>query len=536
MQIIKEALTALDYMDSDILVEDYYSWAKKNYAAQFGDASGKPKKVVDKILAELARLDPTVDSDASDESILKAPQPGPYMQWIIREMKRTSYEELSAHSHEYRDQLNAFDDLKKRNRLPADKRDIMRYRTLEDLIAMLNSLGGADADTGGHSDFKQDIHNVRECICRLCSLSDSNIPADIQHPDDVLKFIGGNSEWEIWEAQNYWGTMILDKWGKGAGWCVGGMLGSRTGMEQLSVAKQYYPKYLAPNAHYVCFQRKNKTAERPTNKYLITLGENGSLPNNGSPGYQFKDADNTTQTVGGNNWGDDFQESQIAALAKFLEDNGLVDAFKSSQYKDCACFLIQENNERLSKGEPYRYAGGPIPSIYADKIKKIVFVDASGKDRVVDVKEHPQVMQTKSLDEMTAMCDLLDGKPYVYRGGDRRNSNKVPEFLREMVREVVIPEDYPTDIIVPSWGERREDVWGIQRYAFRGCINMTRCVIPASLIEKGLVLGTGFFRIDGEQLPNIDICIKGSFTKRGVKIRCADEDKPWLNQHARHIS
>lgn len=519
MNTIREALRNLERTP---LKEDYEHWAKKNYAKQFGEQSGKSPKEINKMLVELAKLDPTIDEGAADSAILKGAQ-GPYMPWIIRALKKTSYEDMQQQGHEYKVQLSAFNDLKKRNRLPSDKKDIMQYKNLDELMQMLHSLGGGDEDAesgAGHSDFKQDISDIRECICRLCSLEDKHIPADIKHPDDVLKFLGGNSKWEIWEVQNYWGTMILDKWGKGAGWCVGGMLGNLKGVEQLNAAKRWYSNYDANGtAHYVCFQQRDKNASRPTNKYLITLGEGGSLPNNGNAGYQFNDADNTTQYAGERAHGDDWQDAQMEALAEFLAANGLVEVFKKTKYKDCDCFLKAENKQRLDNGEPYKYVGGRIRQFLKTAVKKIQFVGVDGEERVVDAEEHPEYLECESVAEMTNMANLISGKPYIYDG----STLTVPEKFRKLVREVIIPEEYNRKV---TW-ENAEYV-GIPYRAFRGCVNMTKCTFGSNVI----VLGSGCFKVrdDGSWT---DITIYTPVTNHRMKV--STTDLPWLKAHLKPL-
>lgn len=510
MNTIREALKVLD---AKPLNEDYEHWAKKNYAKQFGEQSGKTAKEINKMLVELAKLDPTIDDNAKDLDILKGAE-GPYMPWIIRALKKTSYEDMLQQAHEYKIQLSAFNDLKKRNRLPSDKKDIMQYKTLEDVMAMLQSLGGDASDEGGHSDFKQDISNIRECICRLCGLEDRDIPAEIKQPDDVLKFLGGNSKWEIWEAQNFWGTMILDRWGKGAGWCVGGMLGNNSGMEQVRVAKQYYPHYDANGtAHYVCFQQRDKNAVRPTNKYLITLGEGGSRPNNGSSGYQFNDASNSTQYLGGERvWGDAFQDAQMDALAEFLAANGLVETFKNTPYKDCACFLNVENKQRLDSGEPYRYVGGSIRDFLKTAIKRIQFAGPDGKDHIVSAEEHPEYLRCESIAEMVNMERLIGGEPYLYDG----TTTFIPDKFKDLVKEVIIPDDYAKEVV---W--KGEKFIGIPFRAFRGCVNMTKCTFG----ENVVVLGGGCFKVADDGWTDIDV-----YTTHH-RLKVSTPDLEWLKEH-----
>lgn len=496
MGIMYEALKKLN---AECLTEDYEHWARKNYPNLFGDNSGKDPKEVSKILVALAKIDPNTKERVSDKQILTSQQ-GPYMQWIIRALKNSSYEDFMRLSHEYSDQLEIFDDLKKRNRLPADKRDIMKYQTLDDLMQMLNGLG-AGHDISHHSDFKQDISNIREGLQKICELPDESIPSDIKTVGDVMTLVCENDKWEVWKAKNVFATMLFDAWGAGAGWCVGG--GSQRGVKQLDSAKSFFNNYNAGGtAHYVCFQQKAIGASRPTNKYLITLGEGGSLPQN-SAGYQFNDSNNHTQYADGYS-----QDSQMQALSDFLQKEGLVDAFKNSEYGGCACFLNIENDQRLANGEPYRYVGGQITDKYRQEISKIFFIDSEGKDRIVDVKAHPEFFDCVSISEMTNMDNLIKGEPYVYDGSTKR----VPMKFRKLVKEVVVPDTYE---LTTGAGI------GIPQAAFLGCDNMIKCTFP----KQVGYLGIGCFRVGGFKSPYTDIQV---WTEKHHIELASNDDFEWL--------
>ena len=87
----------------------------------------------------IAKLDPTFKGrEMADKDALNQNQ-GSYFDWLIRLINKgaVKYDEMIQGGHEYADQLKAFDDQKKRNRLPSDKKDIMQFKSLEELMDML---------------------------------------------------------------------------------------------------------------------------------------------------------------------------------------------------------------------------------------------------------------------------------------------------------------------------------------------------------------------------------------------------------------
>lgn len=526
------------------LAEDYEHWAKKNYPNLFGTQAGPDGKkspraereINDKLVA-LAKLDPTVDQNADGAAILKAQQ-GPYMQWIIRCVKNSSYDDVMRDAHEYDDQLRAFNDLKTRNRLPTDKKDIMQYKTLHDLMNMLQNLGGDfSGDVNGQdvavaSDFKQELQDIRGLICRLCRLQDNEIDESVQQWSDVMNYIGGNSKWEIWEAKSYWATMIFDRWGKGAGWCVGGVLGNNWGTAQLRQARDYFSHYNDGGATYVCFQQTDRGAERPNNKFLITLGPNGTKPETPA-GYQFNDANNVTQRANGE-YGND---AQIDAFGAFLVKEGLYDIFKGSKFSGCDVFTVDENKRRLEAGEPYEYFGGRIRQMFKELIKNIKFTDSRGKERTVSAVDFPAFLDLTSIDAFTTAADLADGKPYVYlaRAG---HLYVEPKEVRQMVREVVIPDDY--DYIVP-WLSPKPDgtmeevnVIGVPWYALRECTNLRKVVLSGNVraLCTGWCLLEGSYEKDAPYMDNVDVEVEF----HGRKLSTVSSEKEWLRKHIRLVS
>ena len=585
---IREALSNLNSLNESVstkttrrsfLLEDLKGYFKNQYLKAFvGDVPEGPQKqraerdAYNKALA-IAKIDPTFtgrEIENPEEALKK--NPGSYFDWLVRMIKKNyiSYEDMIQDAHEFTDQLKIFTDLKKKNRIPADKKDIMKFKTLHDLMEMIQELG-ATSDDGSVSEFRQDVSNIRQALVNIVGVRDRDIPQSIQNTDDVLKFIGGNEEWDIIVPQSYWGTAILDRWGNGAGWCVGGMLGNNRGMDQIRQAENYYNHYNQGGAKYVCFQRKNKSAPRPTNKYLITLGPRGVLPET-SAGYQFNDANNHTQYLGERSYGDDYQDGQMAAFAKFLQDNGLVEIFKNSEFGDCACFLDIENRERLEKGEPYKYAGGKVKSAFKDVIKTIEFEDTEGEKHVINAKEHPTALEMTTIEDMANLDNLIQGKPYVYTGGkilqafrpeitliefedpntkakrqvnakenpsvlevtevdDLANAANIiegkpyvysgdrvkPAFLRPLIKEIVFVDGYNNQTTAVDREGNDRLVVGIPSMAFKGCENLEKIRIP----ENVLALGKGAF----------EGCDKVKITTPRHKMICNREDRPFYMEH-----
>ena len=547
---IRESLDRLNNIEEEqrviVLDEDLKGYFKNQYLKKFSERNnltGPEPQVLKKALAmalEIAKLDPTFEGreETNAEKALNKNQ-GAYFDWLIRMVNKgvVTYDQLIQGGHEYFDQLRAFDGLKKRNRLPSDKKDIMQFKSLESLMDMLAEVG-VQADEEGnvtHSDFKQDISDIRQGIANICHFNSvDNIPADIQNVEDVMELVGENGEWEVWAAKNKYATMIFDRWGKGANWCVGGMLGSpRNGESQAEDAEYYYTNYSKNGGTYVCFQRKDKNAARPDNKYLITLGPNGSRPDNGYSGYQFNDANNRNM---GDEWSD---EGQMDALADFLMKNGLVDIMKNSKFKELEALNVIDNMERLEKGEPFIYNGGKIREKWKDKIKKLEFTydgkkytidtvehpeflngesvndminykllaegqpyvysgegeipqkfrdaitdlvfEYEGKKYTVNAKEHPEFFNGSSAYEMFNIKELSEGKPYVYDG------SKIKESLKPAIREIVFADNY--DIKGSNCGFRNitdESALGIPVRAFHGCSNLEKINLPVNVTVFGL--------------------------------------------------
>lgn len=540
MRIIKEALEKLSVVEPnivkgdekgpwwnpkrDLLDEDLRGWFKNNYLSKkvFGDV---PEKKAYEMAAEVAKLDPTFkwsEGDSADDLLKKAQ--GAYFPWLMKLLKTgaVTYDEMMGHGHEYRDQLEIYNNLKKRNRLPSDKKDILNphagLNSLRELMDFMQNLGGesgeGDNAGAGPSDFRMELQDIRGFLCSLCRLEDRDIDPSVQKWEDIMEYVGGNDKWEIWNAKSFWATMLFDRWGKGAGWCVGGMLGNNYGIEQREQAKRYFSHYNSGGATYVCFQQKDKNAARPTNKYLITLGPDGEAPET-SAGYQFNDASNSTvySYPNSNQFRYDSRNSQqMDALASFLVINGLTQPF-IKRFPRCVASQQLHNRKRIEAGEPYSYMGGEIPSSFKDVIDKIEFsLKDTGELVEVSAKEHPEYLNCQTVDDMEAMRDLFNGVPYVYDGLN------IPEIIKSLISEVTLPDDYHIEV------RFKEALYiGIRYGAFKGCVNLRKVTFPAS-VE---VLDYGCFRVNGYNNPPADIEL---YTPKH-KIKCYKDDVEWLTDH-----
>lgn len=454
MNYITEAWAKLNYISENNLDEDLRGYFKNQYLNKFLQKmqetnpelfgrrmqdEDKNKKAYELALA-IAKLDPTFkgrDIENPDEALNK--DKGSYFDWLIRLINKgaASYEEVMRDAHEYTDQLRIFDDLKKRNRLPSDKKDIMRFKSLSELMSFIQELGATSDEEGNVkvSDFKNEIKDIRQGIATICKFDNpDNIPQEIQSVDDVMELLGESSEWEMWKAKNKYATMLFDSWGKGAGWCVGGMLSSpRNGEQQAQAAESYYNRYCSNGRDfYVCFQRKDKNAPRPDNKYLITLAEGGRLPEYGN--YQFNDANNHTQYSQGfgNGYGED---AQMGALAGFLKEAGLVEAARK-HLPELPALKIIDDLEKYSNGEPYIFEGeGEIPEAYRPFIKDIQF-EFDGETRHINPVGHPEYFKARTVDQLVNVDRLVKGEPYEFNG------TSIPEFLKEAIKVINITDDY----------------------------------------------------------------------------------------------
>ena len=107
---------------------------------------------------KIAALDPTYKKDTPNKA-------GDYIEWLLRMItkKVMTFQQMMDIGQEWHDVLSIFDDYKKKNKLPADRKDIMRFKTFDELFSFLQSLGGditLDAEEG--TTFKHAIQRAAD--------------------------------------------------------------------------------------------------------------------------------------------------------------------------------------------------------------------------------------------------------------------------------------------------------------------------------------------------------------------------------------
>ena len=566
IEILVKKFAPMASLDEELLVEkitDLHGHYNRNVKDKF-----EQKGLTEEDFNKMANLDPTHQDNTNGG--------GSYIEWLTRLILKgyTTYEEMMHEAHEYQDQLQIFDEQKKRNRLPAERKDIMQYRSLQALMQMLQDLGAAgneeEDQMGGHSDFVQEMGDIRAALRNLIRLEDRQIPQEIQNTSDVFEFIGGNNEWDLIMPKNYWGTAILDKWGKGAGWCVGGMLGSNSGMNQIDQAKHYYNNYAQGRNVYLCIQNKDKNASRPTNKYLITLSPDGQPPYNAT--YQFNDASNNSVARDGR-WGANWNEREEDAFSAFLIENGLFDILKNSRFKNCPIFSNAENIERLQRGEPFEYTGGRIRDNFRAAMKVLEFTDSEGNKCQINTEEHPEVFNAISINDMENFYRLINGQPFLYTAdtgridqkfidaiqtiefvgtdgekysfsardvdgwkevqtiGDMTNlyrlskgepyvydGGTIKSFFKPSIKTIIFPENYDNKVDYFIGGSKKKLV-GIPNKAFENCSALEKVYIPPQI----KCIGWGAFLGCPDSLKII--------ASKDTKLSCYREDRAFVIAH-----
>jgi len=501
---IREALDRLDILDDGKrrlrrVDEDLKGYFKNHYMNAFGEipqvgpAEARKKSEADAYAKalEVARLDPTFKGGEgmSPEEALNKPQ-GSYFDWLMRLIKKgvETYDGMMAHKDAYKDQLAHFDAYKSRGKIPADKRDIMRMKKLEDVVELINSLGG-DIDVSSAESantFKDAIKNIRGALQTICGFTNEEIPEDIQSASDCLELVCENSDWELWEIKNIWGAMLADTygytWGGGATWCTGGQYqaGSnpRQGAELKASAERHYGYYTSGNKVLYFFQNKDNSIPRPKNKAQFTLVD----------GYEVRDFFHANDSslgldADGNISYTSFRGDPSEVMAVWLNTTGMLGPVKASKLKNIEPIIDAENLERLRNGEPYRYAGGAIKSSMAGSIKKIIF-EHDGKTYEVDATKTPLLLQATTVEEMFNIMELSNGKPYTYNG------ERIPRLLKDAIKEVVFAENYA----VTREEARLEhlnlpedfDGYCLRSNAFYGCSSLEKVHLPANVTAIGM--------------------------------------------------
>ena len=482
----------------ELLDEDLKGYFKNNYLKLFlpqeyemmdPRAKQKAEEEAYKKAFEIAKLDPTFKGkdEAKAEDGLKKDK-GQYFDWLMRLIKKgkMTYDVIMQNAESFKDQLFHFEDYKNRKKIPADKRDIMKYQSLEDIAELINSLGGdIDVSQASTSEFKEAIKNIRGALQAICGFRDSDIPRDIQNTSDCLTFVCENDRWEVWQIENIWGAMIADTygidWGGGATWCTGGQYlrgdRPRKGRELLESAQQHYPHYASGDNKLVFFQQKDNTVPRPRNKAQVTVEggygvKNFFHANDSSIGLDNNG--NISYTGGG--WGHDTSE----VMTVFITQEGLLEPLKNSILRGIEPIADAENLARLEAGENYVYSGGRIKDSFKQAIKKLEFKDTDGEVKVVDVSKNKDFLKCESVEDMSNMLRLSKGEPYVFNG------DKIKDIFRPMIKKVVFTEDYnhTTKTRDTRTGEVVE-LCAVDRLAFKDCTELEELYFPVQVAYLG---------------------------------------------------
>jgi hypothetical protein len=321
---------------------------------------------------------------------------GTYIEWLLRLITSgtTTFREMQQAAHEYKDQLSAYEDLKKRKRLPENKRDIMQIKSLAELMHVVvtrgeeeepkeaGEEGGEDKtkSSGSMSDFKQDLKDF-PALCQKLTWPDK-VEGTYE---DHMELVGENDKWEVWKIKSPLGAFIFDQWGDGAKWCVGGF--GYKGADGKRSAENYYPNYLHNGEGvYVCFQQKNKNAPRPNNKALITFNDKARYSVS-----QFNHANNGSYYSGG------YSSDTAAEFARFLSEENLLNVLKGTEFGNCESIKDVETAERLKNGEPYVYGGEKVKNQFKEAIKKVVFEE--GYSRTVKLRKQDQAVELIGIPE-----------------------------------------------------------------------------------------------------------------------------------------
>lgn len=376
VEVIEEAVLTEKITD----LKAYYNSAKNKERFQEVGMSEKD-------FMRLADIDPTHKEGTNGG--------GTYIEWLLRLITSgtTNFREMLQAAHEYKDQLSAYEDLKKRKRIPENKRDIMQIKSLPELVNLVATRGEEEApkepgkegeeekkSSGSMSDFKQDLKDF-PALCQKLTWPDK-VEGTYE---DHMELVGENDKWEVWKVKSPLGAFIFDQWGDGAKWCVGGF--GYKGEDGKRSANNYYNNYLHNGEGvYVCFQQKNKNEPRPHNKALITFNDKARYSVS-----QFNHANNSSYYSGG------YSGDTAAEFARFLSEENLLDVLKGTEFGNCESIKDVETAERLKNGEPYVYSGEKVKNQFKDAIKKVVFEE--GYSRTVKLRRQDQQVELIGIPE-----------------------------------------------------------------------------------------------------------------------------------------
>ena len=364
-------------IDEELLTEkiqDLKAYFKKNLKDKFTQLG-----LTETDFMKIAALDPTYKKESPNKA-------GDYIEWLVRMITKNvmTYAQMMHIGREWTDSLGLFDEYKKKNKLPADKKDIMKFKTFDEFFSFLQSLGGditVDAEEG--TSFRQAIQNIRGALVAICGFRDDEIPSDIQNTEDALTFCGEANGWELYKINSIWGAMLADTygidWGAGATWCTGGQymyVGEpRKGMELLRSAQQHYPGYTRNGATLYVFANTNNSILRPHNKVQLTLAGDGYKV---SGVFHANDRPLRLSSDGTLDWSDGWgsgASGDSTVLSAFMKQEGLISMVKNSPLGRCESIKDAETAERLARGEPYEYGGERIKDMFKPDIKEVVFTE-----------------------------------------------------------------------------------------------------------------------------------------------------------------
>lgn len=206
----KYLLEALDKLVLKHLNEGLDDIYNKYYAQAIPE-----REVFNRIIA----IDPTYKPDKD--------KMGSYGQWLLNLYKRG--EDLFSEEKEFKDQLLIFNTTK--NKLPQDKRDISRIKTLKELIELNASM--EDRVTKSELQLKAEEHPGATFICK-------------------------NSNWEVYRPETYEASKFLR--GDDAVWCTG-----RHGDDY------FWKEYTRNGGKLFIFINTSKDKDEHTTKYQVAI-------------------------------------------------------------------------------------------------------------------------------------------------------------------------------------------------------------------------------------------------------------------------
>ena len=212
-----------------------------------------------------------------------------------------------------------FDFMENRRFIPqAELRDINRHKSLSSIRDALNTVELSRT---------QIISRARKAK---------------QHADlgEEAEFIGENDKWEIWSPKTYAASCKL---GSGATWCTAS-----------TSYRGYFDSYTKSGKLYIFLSKGKEEVQ----KYQAHVKNNVV--------DQFMDIYNRPSIE----------------FSTFIHQEELLPVLKATELKNVDVIIDVENMGRLSKGEPYMYAGGKVKSSFAPIIKVVRFVEDYNKEEI----------------------------------------------------------------------------------------------------------------------------------------------------------